>query len=273
MSLYTDTVQTTPRRTQEPISLTCETKRDTAVVVFTRSPRTEAKQFGLGAGARVRVAETMIARTLRTVTAAAGRTPVILAVDESADGDRIRRHAPRGIRRIAQSGESFDQRFLGALRSVTRKGFRRIVVVGTDTPTLLPRDLERAIVSPPGSIVVGPSRDGGFYLLAVDAGDLGLLDGLPWQTSRVFAALETRLRARGLPCETLATRRDVDTAQDVRVLRSLLERACFQLLGGHLAGVNTSVRSIQAANERLHFQCHPELLCPQRAPPQRVTPC
>lgn len=144
-----------------------------------------------------------------------GRGDADVVVASGGLSDRI---WPESFRVISQHGDGFEERFLGVLRRIVSEGYQRIVAVGIDTPALTPADVRRAVES--DLEVVGPSRDGGFYLIGLRSTDIELLAGLPWRTDRVLSALVARLRASTF----LPVRRDVDDARDAEILFRLLDR-------------------------------------------------
>jgi hypothetical protein len=94
------------------------------------------------------------------------------------------------------------------------------IAVGADAPTL-PReryDEARAALAT-SDAVIGPSEDGGFYLLALKRCPKGLLADLPWSADNTFAATIARLRASGLTVATLEPWFDVDHPADLERLR------------------------------------------------------
>ncbi len=91
-----------------------------------------------------------------------------------------------------QEGDSFGSRFVNAFQSVFDAGFDRVIAVGNDTPHLNTQHiLKAAIVLDNQSLVLGPSLDGGFYLLGLNrsAFDAQELLSLPWQSRQLTNAL------------------------------------------------------------------------------------
>ncbi len=65
-------------------------------------------------------------------------------------------------------------------------------------------------------IVVGPSEDGGYYLVGGPSPLPDLFSGMPWSTRGVIAETRARLGRAGRVWHELATLRDVDTIEDAR---------------------------------------------------------
>lgn len=122
---------------------------------------------------------------------------------------------------------------MDTLARVVAQGYERIVLVGVDTPGLRASDV-RAAITQEGA-VIGPSLDGGFYLLGLPSDRVAQLRGLPWCTDRARAALMQRLRKCAAPIHQLPARQDVDNAQDAAQLHGLLERLSRCLCGASLS--------------------------------------
>ncbi len=92
-------------------------------------------------------------------------------------------------------------------------------MIGTDAPAATPMRIMDAFSKlGPGRVVLGPSLDGGFYLLALSqpASDLGeLLEEIPWSSPDTLAALMGGVRALHLDMELLSDARDIDTLEDL----------------------------------------------------------
>lgn len=92
----------------------------------------------------------------------------------------------------------------------------RVCLVGTDTP-----DVGREVVEEAfrelnhADLVLGPARDGGYYLLAMNRLEPTLFRDVPWSTSQVMETTLERARSAGLRVRTLTMRVDVDRITDV----------------------------------------------------------
>jgi rSAM/selenodomain-associated transferase 1 len=91
------------------------------------------------------------------------------------------------------------------------------LAIGADCPRLDAALLrEAAAVIARDEIVLGPSRDGGYYLLGGPTPLPDLFSAMPWSTSRVLGETRTRLVHAKAPWHELVTLRDIDTAEDAR---------------------------------------------------------
>jgi rSAM/selenodomain-associated transferase 1 len=97
------------------------------------------------------------------------------------------------------------------------------IAIGADTPGLPRQLLARARSALENAdAAIGPTDDGGFYLLALRCCPEGLLRDLPWSRSHTFAATIERIRDRGLAPVVLDRWFDVDRPHDLERLRALL---------------------------------------------------
>ncbi len=118
---------------------------------------------------------------------------------------------------VMQRGTGFEERFINALKDVAALGVKRMVVIGSDSPGLNTAQLQKALSAPQNKVCIGPSVDGGIYLLALNASEIHILKGLPWKERSLFRVLKSRVKA------TLLRRlSDVDTWQDLPKIQKWL---------------------------------------------------
>jgi rSAM/selenodomain-associated transferase 1 len=91
------------------------------------------------------------------------------------------------------------------------------IAIGGDCPSLTADLLrEAAAVVGRGEIVLGPTHDGGYYLLGGPTPLPDLFAAMPWSTEHVLAETRARLARIGATWRELPELRDVDTAADAR---------------------------------------------------------
>jgi rSAM/selenodomain-associated transferase 1 len=128
-----------------------------------------------------------------------------------------------------QSGLELGERMGRALeRTLTpgnMNGAQRVLLVGSDSPTLPPAYLREALDAlTRHDMVLGPSDDGGFYLVGARKFDRSAFDGVEWGTSQVFARTAANIVRAGLSLHTLPRWYDLDEWPDVeRLLREARE--------------------------------------------------
>ena len=124
-----------------------------------------------------------------------------------------------GVRLLDQIGEDLGSRMDQAFRAIFGRGYQRVLVVGTDLPSLPGACYTQAFsLLADHDLVLGPSLDGGYYLIGLKRPAPELFVGIPWSTDRVFALTQAKAEALGLKTGLLPAWRDVDTIDDLLVL-------------------------------------------------------
>lgn len=125
---------------------------------------------------------------------------------------------PGDVRRRRQRGADFGTRLRGALSEAFAEGSGPVVVVGSDVPGLGPEHLRRALSAldeDPERVVIGPSPDGGCYLLAAARPLGGALAGVRWCCRETLASLRWALCREGRSVVLLPPLADLDRRADL----------------------------------------------------------
>jgi rSAM/selenodomain-associated transferase 1 len=128
-----------------------------------------------------------------------------------------------------QSNGDLGDRMAAAFDQVFSAGAERVALIGTDVPWLTREDVERALRQlDDADVVLGPSADGGYYLIAQREPHRALFEGIAWSTPHVLAETVLRAERLGLRLSLLEPHRDIDTPEDLLAewprLRVLLAR-------------------------------------------------
>jgi rSAM/selenodomain-associated transferase 1 len=157
------------------------------------------------------------------VKALGGITPVIAYAPRRARA--FFAAAQPGVLLVPQAGPDLGTRMAGVFTRLFARGFRAVIVLGADSPSLPSRHLRaaiRALAGPTADGVIGPSDDGGYYLIGLRAPCPELFAGVAWSTSRVLAQTLARARRAGRRLRSLPAWYDVDTVEDLRRLATEL---------------------------------------------------
>lgn len=117
-----------------------------------------------------------------------------------------------------QRGDSFGARLRHALQETHRRSTGPVIVVGSDVPGLTDGHIRQALdalAEAPDRVVIGPSPDGGFYLLAANRPLDAELSAVRWCTRDTLETLTSALKAAGRDVVRLAPLRDLDRTQDL----------------------------------------------------------
>jgi len=173
----------------------------------------------LGAQAAARLHARFVHNTLNT-TCGAGLAPVELWCSPSIETAFFQDCMQRfDITLQLQATGDLGLRMHHATSDALGRG-TSAVLVGTDCPGLCAADLDAALdaLARGAGAVLGPARDGGYYLVGLSQPLPHLFDGLAWGTASIFADTVTRLEDRGIDYQCLAERDDVDTPEDYQRL-------------------------------------------------------
>ena len=105
-------------------------------------------------------------------------------------------------------------------------GFQRVVLIGSDNPTLRRGPVEQACAAlKTHDLSVGPTVDGGYYLIALRHPHPGIFEGVDWSTPRVYAQTLDRARQLGLRVHAVPEWYDIDAPADLERLQRELRSA------------------------------------------------
>ncbi|MPZ15692.1 MAG: DUF2064 domain-containing protein [Chloroflexi bacterium] len=137
--------------------------------------------------------------------------PRVLCRD-AAERRALRRMVGRKAEVATQSGSGLGAALLSAFVQGFRDGFADVAVLGSDSPTLPPVVLREAFcaLGQGADVVLGPSDDGGYYLLAARTLHPQLFSEMPWSTDSVANLTLARCASEGLATHRLTTWYDVD---------------------------------------------------------------
>lgn len=128
-----------------------------------------------------------------------------------------------GIQLMPQRGPDLGARLHATLAGLLSAGHAGAIAVDSDTPTLPRAFLQQAVdcLTRPGcDVVLGPTEDGGYYLIGLRIARPELFHGVPWSTATVFEETRRRADAGNLSVACLPAWFDVDTPDDLHRLRA-----------------------------------------------------
>jgi len=129
-----------------------------------------------------------------------------------------------GAESFPQQGSDLGERMAAAAARARERGCDRVIVMGSDSPSL-PRSrilwAGKALAG--ADIVLGPARDGGYYLAAGRGFPQALFTGVAWGTSNALQQTRANAAQLGLAVDFLPAWYDIDTLDDLLFLKSHLE--------------------------------------------------
>src|SRR5438876_9013187 len=149
-----------------------------------------------------------------------GREAIVLYTPADA-GAFLHDLLPDGFKLMAQQGETLGDRLINAAAELLSNGFASVCLINSDSPTLPSEILKTAalLLAQDGDrVVLGPSEDGGYYLIGLKRPHRQLFERIAWSTADVLAHTIERAADINLPVELLPTWYDVDDAASLRLL-------------------------------------------------------
>jgi glycosyltransferase A (GT-A) superfamily protein (DUF2064 family) len=99
-----------------------------------------------------------------------------------------------------------------------------VIFVGTDTPLLSSEQIAKAVAELSShEIVIGPTLDGGYYLIGFSARISAVLKGISWGTPQVYQQTVDLLRLHQVCWKSLELGSDVDTYEDLVAAFRIME--------------------------------------------------
>jgi len=115
-----------------------------------------------------------------------------------------------------QGDGTLGQRLERATRKALHAGATRVVVIGTDSPQMPTGCIESAVERlDHADVVLGPTEDGGYYLIGLRRDPDCLFQAIDWGTHRVAEQTRARTRALGWTLSELPTSYDIDQFGDL----------------------------------------------------------
>ncbi len=162
---------------------------------------------------------------------------------------------PGNFALVLQRGDGFGERLLAAAEDMLALGFGSVCLIDSDSPTVPRAAFEQAVEAlalPGDRVVLGPSHDGGYYLIGLKQAHRAVFERITWSTASVFAETSQRVLTSGLELVTLPLWYDVDDAATLTILESELldgRRPEFAAMAGYSAPETSSFLH-QRANKR-----------------------
>ena len=166
------------------------------------------------------IARAAIVDSIAAITATPGIRPLVVL--DGAPGPWL----PSGVDVVAQVDGDLAARLTGAFAAVDGP----TVLLGMDTPQVTTAQLRHAVdtlLDPGTDAVLGPTVDGGFWIIGLRAPDDRAFTGIPMSVDTTGAAQHHRLTTLGFTTRTLTTEIDVDTFADARAVAAVAPHTTF----------------------------------------------
>ena len=132
---------------------------------------------------------------------------------------------PASFGLVPQRGDGFGERLLAAAADILACGFVAVCLIDSDSPTVPHTAFKAAVdaLAQPGDrVVLGPSHDGGYYLIGLKVAHPEPFAGISWSTGAVTEQTRERCRVAGLELVELPLWYDIDDAATLTLLNDEL---------------------------------------------------
>src|SRR5690348_9902191 len=162
-----------------------------------------------------------------TIALATSLTSVEVAVMcPESDQEELAHLVGNTVQVVAQKGEGLAAGLTSVFRHFTAAGEQRVIAFNSDSPHLAPSVLDSAFeILATHDVVVGPTHDGGYYLVGAKAAHPTLFEGDGMGTKSALDGLLTRTKVLELSTALMEPFYDIDVTNDLILLARELQLA------------------------------------------------
>lgn len=125
----------------------------------------------------------------------------------------------KNIQIKAQRGEGLGEKIINVISDLKDLGYEQIIIIGGDTLDIKEQDYQIAFTNlenEPKQVILGPTKDGGIYLLAHNSlNSSSYLKNVKWGSDKVYKELEKNISETDLMLIELKEKTDIDTIEDL----------------------------------------------------------
>jgi len=137
--------------------------------------------------------------------------------DEIKNEENIKKWAGKRFKLFHQQGKDLGERMMNAFKTVFDEGINRAVLIGSDIPDISSLIIKQAIESlDNNSLVIGPAKDGGYYLVGMKRLHEFIFNKINWGTENVFTSTIEKIKLNNLSVFLTGELFDIDTEEKLR---------------------------------------------------------
>jgi rSAM/selenodomain-associated transferase 1 len=123
------------------------------------------------------------------------------------------------VRLVPQQGEDLGERMSGAMKHLFETGARKVIITGSDNPQLHPSIFKAALeLLNTKEVVLGPTFDGGYYMIGMRNPYPEIFDGIRWGSPNVYKETACILDRKNIEWQELELSYDIDTIENLEQL-------------------------------------------------------
>ncbi len=191
-------------------------KKDSAIIIFVRHPELGKVKTRLAATIgnekALAVYEFLLLHTFGLIKDL--NTPVYVFYADNIIREDI--WVSENVIKRLQQGNDLGDRMANAFTEVFKTGCSKVIIIGSDCYDLTTDLINEAFLRlEKNDIVIGPAKDGGYYLLGMNAPFKNLFQNIEWSTSTVLKKTIEKIEQNKYSVLNLPMLTDIDTEQDI----------------------------------------------------------
>lgn len=196
-----------------------KTKKKNALIIFLRYPKTGEVKTRLAKTTSsefaVKFYKTCSEKIITDVKKLSSINRFVFFSNKE-ENIQVKKWLGGGLFYSPQEGDNLGSRMENAFEKAFSSGAEKAVIIGTDVPDLSKDIIEKAFRTlDDNDIVIGPSKDGGYYLLGMKKIYPELFNGIEFSTNTVFNETINQIEKLNLSFCTLPELQDIDTEDDL----------------------------------------------------------
>jgi rSAM/selenodomain-associated transferase 1 len=201
---------------------------DRAVIIMAKRPAPGATKTRLAVDMTMEQAASLYERFLAdTICAVDDRSDctLVIAIDQPESADYFSTVAPGAVQ-VLQRGETLGERLDAVMTECLDRGFTQVLAIGSDSPDLPDAHLDRAFDALDDAdvdVVLGPTEDGGYYLIGWKQPWPSIVREVQMSTPSVLADTLVIAERDGVEVALAPSWYDVDEPDDLERLRASLD--------------------------------------------------
>jgi rSAM/selenodomain-associated transferase 1 len=186
------------------------------LMIFVRNARIGRVKTRLAASIGDEAALELYIRMLEYTAATTSKVKSDKAVFYSDFIDEVDEFDSKHFQKFLQFGSDLGERMKNAFVKGFGRAYNQIIIIGSDCMELNEEILSQAFLSlESNDVVIGPAKDGGYYLLGMKKLHASLFEEIQWSSENVFLDTLLKLKKEKLTYAVLPELRDVDVYEDL----------------------------------------------------------
>lgn len=195
----------------------------TAIIVFAKEPKIgkvkTRLQVDLSENTTLRLYKAFVRDVLRTVQTIRHADKYLYYAGAGSSIPFLK-GLSKNFKLKRQMGADLGERMCRAALFCKRKGYEKIIIIGTDCVALTGNNIKKAeLALNRHDFVVGPTNDGGYYLIGLKLPSQSIFANIHWSTDRVLKQTLDNIKKNGSSVRLLGYKDDIDTIEDLNRLK------------------------------------------------------